>query len=602
MGLQSVSNNLSTSLLLSDDMLSKKVIDSAHCSWLQRHSAFLSLKRDLAAVSPEQLKIVIENVAQEPDGKEILDRLAQIIPLEKLQEAIQTNAVDSIKDMAREGLDYLEKIKTRTPTMSAHLSSFLDTACNVLESFLNAFGIAEFFKSAESKSDAKVKAQWMMMLLQFSVLLSTLSLPVFGPGIAGLVVASTMLTIWTLSLIYPHIRRMPSTLPFAENWTRQYQMCDLSAGSGRKETVDEIARTLIASKTVKTHPLLIGESGIGKTETAKAFVEAVEKGHYPELKGKQIFYINAAELIGKEDGTRILARINEIMGRHRDDIILIFDEIHIVCEKRSNSAFGDQLKTMLDEGPNKFPHFIGITTKEEYYRHIYSENPAFARRFKQIKIDSTSMVETLQVLRNTLLKQEPRILVTPDGLERLVEKTNEAFGLDTAQPASSLKVLSLCIKKTAETQRSPLEQKIEAVRNQIQFHYLKRSKQKSVVEGLERELAELETLLRREKEELEVFYQHRDRLAEIRKTVYQSAVKLKNGGSQTEMNRFLLLDQVVIPTLEAKIIEEADRLGVKTVIDEALIDEVIQEEQQNGENARQLIQKAAEKATLKLEN
>lgn len=485
------------------DLLSQKTIQAAHSNWFSRSAAFSSLEREFTAITPEQLKIVLQRMAEERDGKEILEGLAQILPREKMEEALQMKGVDSAKDMANEAVDYLEKIRERPyRTLSARLSSSIDTAQSILESFLNAFGIAEFFKPPESKSDAKIKAQTMMMLLQFSILLSTLALPVFGPGTAGIVVGSIFLSIWTLSLLYPYIRSAPSHLLHAENWTRQCQLGTLSAGAGRKQAVDEIARTLIGNRSMKMHPLLLGKTGIGKTETAKAFVEAIEKGKYPDLKGKRVFYINTADLIDKEEGTKLLARINEAMGRHRKNIILIFDEIHIACQKRENSVLGDQLKTLLDVGTDNFQYVIGITTEEEFYRDIYANNPAFARRFKRIAIDQTTPTETIQILHNALLKQAPKILLAPDAFETLLRKTKEAFGEEEAQPAASIKVLSLCIKKTAETQKSPLEIKIENIRNQIDAQHAQhaqRKKEKGVIAALEKQLQELGTLLLQEK-------------------------------------------------------------------------------------------------------
>jgi hypothetical protein len=45
------------------------------------------------------------------------------------------------------------------------------------------------------------------------------------------------------------------------------------------------------------------------------------------------------------------------------------------------------------------------------------------------------------------------------------------------------------------------------------------------------------------------------------------------------------------PALEAKIREEARLLGAKTIVNEALIDEVIAEELENGRRAREVIQR-----------
>ncbi|MDB6082110.1 MAG: hypothetical protein JWO53_1382 [Chlamydiia bacterium] len=40
---------------------------------------------------------------------------------------------------------------------------------------------------------------------------------------------------------------------------------------------------------------------------------------------------------------------------------------------------------------------------EEYFQDIYSNNPAFARRFKKITINDTEPDETLEILSTTYL-------------------------------------------------------------------------------------------------------------------------------------------------------------------------------------------------------
>jgi ATP-dependent Clp protease ATP-binding subunit ClpA len=545
--------------------IKQKVIDVARGGFWKN---FSSVKGEVDGLSAEELKNLLAELSKEKDSKKILDGLSQILSLEKVEEAVEGKGADAIQEMAKEAASYLNKIKKRTPSFSAKMHAFIDTAQNVLESFLNAFGINEFFKPAESKSDAKVKAQTMMMLLQFALLLSTLALPILGPGTAGAAVGLTILSIWTLSLIYPYFRRMPATLLFAENWSYQYRMGQLKSGPGRKGTIDEIAQTLMANNAVKTHPLLLGESGVGKTETAKSLVAAIERGEYPALTGKQVFYINTAELIGKEDATRTLGRISETLGRHRKNIILIFDEIHIACQKRESLVLAEQLKTLLDNGPENFPYVVGITTKKEFDRFVYTNNPAFARRFKRIFVEPTNLYETVQVLKDAHLQMAPTILIESKALETLAAKT------EGSQPAAALKVLALCLSKTTEMQKSSLQQEVEELRAQIDLLYLDQRLHKEEIYTQETRLKELEVLLNQEREDLRRFYEERDLLASLRKAMYEAVI-------QSDGKKALLYQNILIPAKEEQIKQEAKRLGLNTLIDSAFIDSVIEEERQH---------------------
>src|SRR5205085_1295374 len=150
--------------------------------------------------------------------------------------------------------------------------------------------------------------------------------------------------------IKPKTTHLPAN---AENWTKQVQNGGFVA-QGRKESLDEIANIIKMNR----HAILVGPSRVGKSLTAKAFAQAVERGDYPELKGKVVFRINTTDIVGQKasflgGGNNILNKISAAMGRHRDDIILVLDEIHMAC--KNNEKIADQLKTFLDEA-GEFPH------------------------------------------------------------------------------------------------------------------------------------------------------------------------------------------------------------------------------------------------------
>lgn len=560
------------------ESLLKKVLLATRSSNIQQIFSLPELKKDVALLNSEQLLTLLQSIAHEKDGKEILERLADILSPEQIEKALQKE--DGIEDLKKEASRYLKQAKSFSPSLSTRLLNCIDSTLLILESFLNSFGIAEFFKPLESKSDAKVRAQTIMMLLQFSVLLATIVLPIFGPQ-TGFIIAGIMFSIWTLSLVYPHIRKMPSVIVCSENWSRQYRTGKLSVGGERKYILDEIARALQNEKSMKMHALLLGKSGIGKTEAVKSLVAAIEKGEYPHLKGKEVFYINTADLINRDEGTKILARINEMLGRHRKNIILVLDEIHIACQKRESFVLADQLKTLLDEGEDNFQNVIGITTEDEFYRDIFSNNPAFARRFQKIMVQDTSLAETVHILQNTFIKQAPEILLEPGIFETIVHKSKELAkmsGVSLAQPAASLKLLYLCIKKTAETQKSLVETQIEAIQSEIMTLSLHRKEKRAEIQKLEKQLMILEG--QRNKEQIAVgrFYQKRARVKIVKEEMYKAALSDGN-------RKAVLWNALLIPQMENEIRIEAEKLGVKTMIDEALVTEVLAEEKKNIERS-----------------
>ncbi len=297
-------------------------------------------KRNISALSNEQLKevldIVTRRIACLDNPIKTMEQLAEIIPLQQLQKAIQIehplhiDALQTAKEMLSEALQVLQAGDERPSlTLRLRLSAALNSLISMIESILSGFGIAEFFKPADSPLEASWKSQQIMMLLQFSTLLVT----IIGTVVGSAPIGWTLASIAGLSLIYPYIRPAPSHLFKGINWTKQYNQGELLVSQGRKKSLDEVAHALLASTKVKTHPLLIGRSGVGKTETMKAFVQAIERGDYPELRGKQVFYFNTADLVKSSEmfqsENKALSKISEEIGRHRNNIILVFDEIHL---------------------------------------------------------------------------------------------------------------------------------------------------------------------------------------------------------------------------------------------------------------------------------
>ena len=557
------------------------------------------------SLSSNQLKsmldLKIEQIINGETGLSSIEPLSKQVPLRSLEEVIRidypshVDALRTAKAMLYEARHALKFFDQTIPyTMSSRFAIAAGTLLSMVESVVFTFGVSEFFKRVENASELDMKVNRVMMLIHFSLLLVS----VIGTVVGGSVISWTLFSIAGISLIYPYVRPVPVYIPKGANWTRQHQMGDLQVFAGRKKSLDEIAAALLASKTVQAHPMLIGKSGIGKTETVKALVQAIARGDYPELQGKQIFYFNTADLVQSLDllgsENKVLSQIKEAIGRYQDQVILVFDMLHLACQE-DQILFGEQLKAMLDPGSDRFPFVIGITTEEEYYRDIYINHASFARRFKRIHIDNPDPIEQEALLANTLLRQAPHLIVEQGALRSLYEKTQEAFGKECPEPMTSLRVLSRCIQKAAESQKSSLEEKVEKIRLQIQTFQetliISSGKeclpygQGEKIEQLENILQDLEEKLACEQREIRAFLKQREAFIETKKAMFQSVVKVAhlqpdqlNRKDQAMLVKFLLLSHFLVPMQEKAVRENADRLGVRTILDRVLIDQVIQEQ------------------------
>lgn len=554
-----------------------------------------ALVNAIKAVNPVELTKILNCFLMEmvkddriTDPVKFLDRLATVIPLKKMQEAVKDDVADALKEakgMFEEARLYLQMTEgNASPSIRTRISSILAGIISVIESIITAFGLGDFFKPAESDMHAEMKSQKIMMLLSIFSMITTMILPVLGAASGGLIIGGILLAIAALSAIWPFIKPMTTYLPAnAENWTKQVQNGGFAA-EGRKEALDQIANILKMNR----HAILVGPSRVGKSLTAKAFAQAIERGDYPELKGKVVFRINTADIVGHNassflgGGNDILNKISKAMGRHRNDIILVMDEIHMAC--KNNEKIADQLKTFLDEG-GEFPHVIAITTEEEYIKHV-KDNHAFALRFDRVDIKNTSQDETLKILSDTVLRSRSKPLIEESSLDRIYEKSCEVK--NSPQPTAALKLLKRCINRTEKTQISPTEKKIIEVSNKIlslrSQAGANRGRKKDVngqIADLEKQLSELQETLSKEQIELNKLFKAKDLLDRVTNKTYSSvltiatsAQKTLNSKNEKQLKMFLLLHEFLGRALESHIAAKSETLGIKAVINDALITEV----------------------------
>ncbi|HEY4832953.1 MAG TPA: AAA family ATPase, partial [Waddliaceae bacterium] len=512
------------------------------------------------------------------------------------------DALQSAKGMLGQARGYLAIRENILSSIQAKLRAILDTLIAIVDSIFVAFGIADFFELSESKIQGEFKFQKIMMLISFFTLLTATLLPMLGVTTSASIVGGLLLLIAVLSILWPHIRPLPSRIPEGENWSKQIREGKLKTSEGRKKAVNGIAQAL----SNKQHPLLIGQSGIGKTQTVQAFVQALERGDFPELQGKTVFYFNTANLVGSKEvfggGNKILKRISEAIGSNRNNCILVFDEIHLAYQAQKNSAIGEQLKIFLDEKEDNFPHVIGLTTEEEYYRDIYKDNAAGDRRFEKIEITTTDRKATIAILNQFLIQKAPDAIVEKETLRYLIKQTK-----GSPQPLTARKILSQCIKKTAHLHESPISVKVDKVRSTLNSAYYEgavlgsaslssEKKNSRKIAQLESQLLDLEDKLKKEEEKLRDLSHAKKNLAKIREAKFRTVLKTSSfkkdqlsSDERTQLSEFVLLKFFLENSLETHVRTQASSLKVKAVIDKTLIDEVLAEEKANAQKRAESI-------------
>ena len=170
---------------------------------------------------------------------------------------------------------------------------------------------------------------------------------------------------------------------------------------GRDEEIRNVIRIL--SRKTKNNPVLIGESGVGKTAIAEGLAQRIVKRDVPKtLQDKTVFSLDMGALIAGakyrgEFEERLKAVLNEVKESN-GQIILFIDELHtIVGAGKTDGAMdaGNLLKPMLARGEL---HCIGATTLDEYRQYI-EKDPALERRFQPVQVDEPTVEDTIGILR-----------------------------------------------------------------------------------------------------------------------------------------------------------------------------------------------------------
>lgn len=167
---------------------------------------------------------------------------------------------------------------------------------------------------------------------------------------------------------------------------------------------EEIRRLLqILSRRRKNNPLVIGESGVGKTAIVEGIAWRIVKGDVPEsLANKKIFVLDVAGLLAgakykgefEERLKGVIKEVTESNGQY----ILFIDEIHTLIGAGGGNGAMDAaniLKPALARGELRT---IGATTLDEYQKY-FEQDKALVRRFQTVLVEEPSVEDTVSILR-----------------------------------------------------------------------------------------------------------------------------------------------------------------------------------------------------------
>lgn len=186
----------------------------------------------------------------------------------------------------------------------------------------------------------------------------------------------------------------------ATNITELARKGQLDPVIGREKEIERVINIL--ARRTKNNPIIVGESGVGKTAIVEGLAQRIAQGEVSSLlHGYEIWSLDTATIIAGsqmrgEVEAKLLALIEEVSNR--SNVILFIDEVHTLIGTGGGGggmSMGSVLKPALAKGKL---NCIGTTTTEEYTKE-FEKDPALERRFQPVFVDELSVDSTIEILK-----------------------------------------------------------------------------------------------------------------------------------------------------------------------------------------------------------
>ena len=170
---------------------------------------------------------------------------------------------------------------------------------------------------------------------------------------------------------------------------------------GRKAEVERVIQVL--ARRSKNNPLLVGESGVGKTAIAEGIAKLIVENKVPELVQDSTIYSldMGALLAGTKYRGDFEKRLKQVLKEleQKSNSVLFIDEIHTIIGAGATSGGVMDASNLLKPALAKNGlRFVGSTTYKEF-RGIFEKDRALSRRFQKVEVMEPSVDETIKILK-----------------------------------------------------------------------------------------------------------------------------------------------------------------------------------------------------------
>jgi ATP-dependent Clp protease ATP-binding subunit ClpA len=231
---------------------------------------------------------------------------------------------------------------------------------------------------------------------------------------------------------------------YATNLNEEAMLGRIDPLVGRQQEVERVSQILTRRR--KNNPLLVGESGVGKTAIAEGLAKRIVDGDVPEVLAASVVYsLDLGSLLA---GTKYRGdfekRFKGLLAelKKQDHAILFIDEIHTIIGAGAASGgvmdASNLLKPLLTSGDLRC---VGSTTFQEY-RGIFEKDRALSRRFQKVDVDEPSVDDTYLILKGLKSRfEEHHNLRYTDTALKAAAELSERYIPDRFMPDKAIDVI-----------------------------------------------------------------------------------------------------------------------------------------------------------------
>lgn len=234
---------------------------------------------------------------------------------------------------------------------------------------------------------------------------------------------------------------------FTTNLNQQAREGKIDPIIGREDEIQRIIQILCRRR--KNNPILVGDSGVGKTAIAEGLAKAIVEKKVPSLLAKTTVYsLDMASLLA---GTKFRGDFEErlklvLQALEKEEAkggsILFIDEIHTIIGAGATSGGSMDASNLLKPSLAKgLVRCMGSTTFDEY-RKYFEKDQALNRRFQKVDVLEPSVEDSVNILTGLKSKFEDHHQVKyPENVIRAAVELSHKHVNDRKLPDKAIDVI-----------------------------------------------------------------------------------------------------------------------------------------------------------------